>query len=123
MALKKGNIVQAKTGSAAYTTTTAKVLFTIPADAMIIGARANGTASNAATTGVLTFSAKNMRTGVAATFAICDVKTATAGVNATGVLSGIALARQSDAYQILATYTETGTAATAGAWTCIVDYL
>ena len=125
MGIKVGNVKQTKAGSALYTTTVAKRLFILPPNAMIIGAKANGVASNAATTGVLTLTSRPIDSSTKTTLATMDVKTATAGVDAVAVLpvAGIAFARQAKAVEIEVTYTETGAAATAGAWTVLVDYL
>ena len=123
MALKQGNIVQAKAASAAYTDTTAKLLFELPSNTMIMGAEITGTASNAATTGVLTLYSQEVGSSTsAAAFAVFDAKTAT-GVTDLATLSGIAFSRTSKPVRITAIYTETGTAATAGAWTVIVKFM
>jgi hypothetical protein len=123
MALKPGNVIQAKAASAAYTDTTAKTLFTLPANAMIMEATINGTTSNAATTGVLTLYSQEIGSSTAAAaFAVINAKTAT-GVTGFGVLSGISFARTSKPVRITAVYTETGTAASAGAWTVIVKFM
>lgn len=124
MALKAGNIRQTKTASAAYTDTSATFLFTLPSGVMIANAITNGVLSNAATTGVLTLTSRPVDgSASAATFAVLDVKGGTAGKNTEAVLSGAALAKSSTPLHIYATYTESGTAATAGAWTVLVDYL
>jgi hypothetical protein len=125
MGIKVGNVKQTKAGSATYETTTATRLFELPSQAMVIGAKANGVASNAATTGVLTLTSRPINSSSKTTLATMDVKTATAGVDAVAVLpvAGIAFERQSVAVVIEVTYTETGTGASAGAWTVLVDYL
>ena len=125
MGIKVGNVIQAKAGSAAYTDTTAKTLFTLPAGAMITAVRLVGTASNAATTGVLTLKNVPRDTGTAATFCVADVKTATGNTGnfAITAYSGVAQTRVSVPQTITATYSETGTAATEGAWTIIVEYM
>lgn len=123
MALKIGNIIQAKAASAAYTNTTAKLLFELPANAMIMEAQINGTTSNATTTGVLTLYSQEIGSSTAAAvFAVFDAKTAT-NVTDFATLSGIAFNKTSKAVRITAIYTETGTAATAGAWTVIVKFM
>ena len=125
MGIKVGNVKQTKAGSATYTTTTATKLFELPPNAMVIGAKANGVASNAATTGVLTLTSRPINSTTKTTMATMDVKTATAGVDAVAVLpvAGIAFTRQSVATVIEVAYTESGTAATAGSWTVLVDFL
>jgi ABC-type molybdate transport system substrate-binding protein len=125
MGIKLGNVKQTKAGSATYETTTATKLFNLPSQSMVIGAKANGVASDAATTGVLTLTSRPMNSTTKTTMAVMDVKTATAGVDAVAVLpvAGIAFTRQSHPVVIEATYTETGTAANAGSWTVLVDYL
>jgi len=123
MGIKVGNVTQTKAASAAYTDTAAKTLFTVPANAMIIDARIIGIASNAATTGVLTLYSRPVDgSSAAAAFAVLDAKTTT-GTFTNGVLSGIAFNRQDKAQHITAIYTETGIAASAGAWTVLVDFL
>jgi hypothetical protein len=124
MGLKKGNILQVKAASAAYTDTTEKALFTLPSQAMIVNVTTNGVLSNAATTGVLTlFAQPTDGSTSAATFAVLDVKGGTAGQNTNAVLSGVALNQLSKGHKITAIYTETGTAANAGAWTVLVDFM
>lgn len=124
MALKQGNIRQTKAATAAYTDTTAKTLFTLPPQSMVVNVITNGVLSNAGTTGVLTLTSRPTDgSSAAATFAVLDVKGGTAGKNTEATLSGIAFARSSKAQTISATYTETGDAATAGAWTVLVDYM
>ena len=125
MAIKNGNVIQAKTGSLTYTTPVNTVVFTLPSGAMPIGVRIFGTASNAATTGVLTFKNIPSDTGVAATFAVADVKTATGntGLFAITAYSGVAFTRVTVSQTITVSYTETGGAASAGAWTFVLEYL
>jgi hypothetical protein len=125
MAIKLANVVQAKAGTATYTTTTAKPLFNLPSGAMITGVKVVGTASNAATTGVLTLRNVPRDTGTAATFCVLDVKSATGvtGCFAITAFSGVAFNRVDVAQTITATYTETGTAASAGSWTVVVEYI
>ena len=124
MGLKKGNVLQKKSASAAYTDTTAKTLFNIPSQAMVVNAITNGVLSDATTTGVLTlYSQPTDGSSAAAAFAVLDVKGGTAGKNTEAVLSGIAFNQQSKAQVITAIYTETGTAASAGAWTVLVDFM
>ena len=54
MALKNGNVIQAKTGYIQRTVdTSAKTLFTLPAGAMIIGCRIAGTVSSGGSTGAV----------------------------------------------------------------------
>lgn len=126
MAIKVGNVVQAKVGTATYLNTAAKVVFTLPTNAMIIGVRVFGTASDATTTGVLTLSNIPFSTGTPAAFAVVDVKTALSAVTglfAVTSLSGIAFTKVGESQQITATYSETGTAAAAGSFTFVVEYL
>jgi len=124
MALKVGNVQQAKAGTVARTDTAAKTVFTVPAGAMIYRVLAQGAAADSATSSTVTFQARPISSATAATFGTCDVKTAgieTAGRNAT--LSGIALNRLSEPYVITAAYSETGAASTGGPWTFLVEYL
>lgn len=54
MALKTGNVIQAKCGFIKRTVdTSAKTLFTLPAGAMIVGCRIAGTVSSGGTTGAV----------------------------------------------------------------------
>ena len=123
MGIKVGNVIQAKVGTVARTNTSAKTLFVLPADAMIVGIRMFGTASDAGTSATVTLKNVPFDTGTAATFATADAKTTTGAVT-TGSLSGIAYSRVGIAQQITATYVEDGTASTAGGdWTIVVEYL
>lgn len=123
MGIKVGNVIQAKVGTVARTDTSAKVLFVLPADAMIVGVRMFGTASDAGTSATVTLKNKPFDTGTAATFATADAKTTT-GTVAAGSLSGIAYSRIGIAQHITAEYAEVGDASTAGgSWTVVVEYL
>lgn len=123
MGIKIGNVIQSKVGTVARTDTSAKTLFVLPADAMIIGVRMFGTASDAGTSATVTLQNKPFDTGTAATFATADAKTTTGSV-AAGSLSGIAYSRVGIAQHITAAYAETGDASTAGgSWTVVVEYL
>lgn len=54
MALKSGNVIQAKVGYIKRSVdTSAKTLFTLPAGAMIVGCRVAGTVSSGGTTGAV----------------------------------------------------------------------
>jgi len=123
MGIKIGNVIQSKVGTVARTDTSAKTLFVLPADAMIIGVRMFGTASDAGTSATVTLQNKPFDTGTAATFATADAKTTTGSV-AAGSLSGIAYSRVGIAQHITAAYAEVGDASTAGgSWTVVVEYL
>jgi hypothetical protein len=127
MAIKNGNVVQAKAGSATYLTIADTVAFELPAGAMVIGIDVYGTASNAVTTGVLTF--KNTpydALGTPATLATIDVKTALSSVTglfAVTSYAGVAFTRLPVRNKISVIYSETGGAASAGAFTFVVRYL
>jgi len=128
MAIKLGNVIQAKAGTITYAdpgTTVAKTVFTLPANAMVMGVKVVGTATDDTGTGTLTFKNVPFDTGTAATFAVVDVKTAISVV--TGffgkVLSGISFARQAVAQQITVTYAGQNANASVGSWTFIVEYM
>jgi len=128
MAIKLGNVIQAKTGTIAFNspgTTVAKTVFTLPANAMVVGVRVFGTASDDTGTATLTFKNVPFDTGTPATFAVTDVKTAISAVTGYfgNVLSGISFARQAVAQQITVTYTGQNANAAAGSWTFIVEYM
>jgi hypothetical protein len=126
MAIKIGNVIQAKTGTAARTDTAAKTLFTLPSQAMVTGILGFGTASNATTTAIVTFTATELGTGTATTLGTVDVKAA--GVATSGSLAslaGIAMLKQATAYAISATYSETSASASSagGPYTFVLSYL
>lgn len=123
MGIKIGNVTQCKVGTVARTDTSAKYLFMLPADAMIVGIRMFGTASDAGTSATVTLKNAPIDTGTAASFATADAKTTTGAVT-TGSLSGIAFNRVGVAQRITAEYAEVGDASTAGgSWTIVVEYL
>lgn len=114
-----------KTGSIARTDTTAKGLFGLPKDAIIVGIYVvGGTASNAATTATIgigsTASANEYMTGF-------DVKTAATGegynpAGAAAVGSALYSKLTSD-ITVYGIYAETGTASSAGGpWYVKVEY-
>ena len=121
MALKPGNVVQSKTGTIARTNTSNTILFTLPANAMIIRTTAIGPVSDAGTTAVVGVYNIPMGSTSAATVSLADVK---ANAQAAGVVQGIALNRQAVPQQIYGIYSESGGAAsTGGPWSVIVEYL
>jgi hypothetical protein len=124
MGIKIGNVKQVKAGTLARTDTSAKALFSLPANAMVIGISAFGTNSNAATSATITLKSRPVDgSSAAASFGTLDAKATSAkAVGAT--LLGIAFARQSMPVYITAEYAEEGTASTAGGdWTILVEYL
>lgn len=129
MAIKVGNVVQSKAGTITYAspgTTVAKVVFTLPANAMVIGVRVFGTASDDTGTATLTFKNIPFSTGTPATFATVDVKTAIStvtGLFAVSSYTGIAFARQAEPQHVSVTYTGQNSNAAAGSWTFAVEYL
>ena len=123
--IKKGNVIQAKTGTVARTDTSAKSLFTLPGQAMPTGILVFGAASNAATTAIITFTSTAAGTSTAVTLGTADVKAA--GVATSGSLAslaGIAMLKSAAAQTIKATYSETGGASSAGGpYTAVLSYL
>jgi hypothetical protein len=126
MAIKNGNVIQAKAGTATYTVATATGAFTLPAGAMIVGVRCFGTASNDTGTATLTFKNVPQDTGTAATFATVDVKTALSGVTglfAVASYAGVAFTRVNVPQLITTTYAGQNSNASAGSFTFVVEYL
>ena len=124
MAIKKGNVTQAKLGTVARTNTTKKVFCTVPANSQIIRITAVGPAANSATSSTLTIENTPLNTGTTATLGTIDVKTAgieTVGRQAT--LSGIGQTRVGSPQYISAKYSESGAASAGGDWTLIVEYI
>lgn len=123
MAIKIGNIIQAKAATVARTDTTDKAVFTLPANAMVIGIEAFGVNSDSATSATLTFKSRPTDgSTAAASFGTINAK-ATANGATQATLTGIAYARQSTPQYITAVYSEVGAATTGGSWTFIVKYL
>lgn len=122
MPIKVGNVVQAKVATITRSTTTDTLLFTLPANAMVIEATVSGVISNAATTATVTLKSRPVSGATAlANFGVADVK-----ANAYGhtTLIGIANDRQSEPQHITGVYAETGTASTSGGpYTITVRYL
>lgn len=125
MAIKSGNIVQAKVGSAAYTQTTAKFLFTLPANAMIIRVTGFGVVSSSGTSGTYTLKSQPVDgSSAAATFATIDAYDTT--LDAEGYrapLSGIAFARQAVPQYITIIYANGTGSAAEGSVNAVVEYL
>lgn len=124
MPIKVGNVVQIKSGTIARTNTTDTAIFTLPANAQIIGMRAHGANSDAGTSATLTFKSRPVDgSSAAASFGTINAKsTVTGAVQAT--LIGAAYNRQSTPVQITCAYSESGTASTVGgAWTVSVEYI
>lgn len=124
MGIKAGNVVQTKIGTVARTDTSAKYVFVLPPNSMIIGVQVLGTASDAGTSATLTFKNTPINgSAAAATFATTDAKTAT-GTVANGSLSGISFTRTDVGQKITAEYAEVGTASTTGgSWTFVVKFV
>ena len=127
MAIKNGNVVQAKAGSATFSTVAGTVAFELPSGAMIIGVDVWGTASDDTGTATLTF--KNIpydALGTPATFATVDVKTALSGVTglfAVSSYAGVAFSRLPVRNKVSVTYAGQNSNAAAGAFTFVVRYL
>jgi hypothetical protein len=124
MGIKAGNVIQSKVGTVARTDTSAKTLFTLPGNAMIVRTLVYGVAGDSATSSTVTLKNVPFTTGTAATFATVDVKTA--GIETTGrngTLTGIGMNKVAESNQITATYSESGAASVGGPWTVIVEYI
>jgi hypothetical protein len=125
MAIKIGNIVQAKVGTVAFSDSTAKSLFTLPANAMIIRVSALGTIASGGTSGTYTLKSRPVSgASAAATFATVDAYGATiATIPLSASLAGIAMSRQSEPQHISVIYADGTGTATAGNVTLVVEYL
>jgi hypothetical protein len=124
MSIKVGNVVQAKVGTVARTNTSAKPLFILPPNAMVVSVRALGANSNAGTSATITLKSRPVDgSSAAATFATVDALDTVNGAHA-ATLTGITFDRQSDPVHITAEYAEAGIASSAGGpWSLIVEYL
>jgi len=122
MALKSGNIIQAKTGSVARTNTSSKALFTLPANGMVVGIRTFGDVPENAQT--LTLESRVPGSTSVATFATVAVGT-TEVYNTAATLSGISYARQSTPVYITGKWAEatTNTSTAGGPYSVVVEYL
>lgn len=121
MALKPGNVKQAKVSSAAYTDSTAKTLFTLPANAMVVNVTIfENTAAAGGTSGSLTIKSQPVDgSSSAAAFAtVADVYS-----SLVPTLAGITFNRQSMPVYVTAIYADGTGTANAGDWTIMVDYL
>ena len=121
---RRGGLVQfAQTGSVARTNTTAKTLFTLPQDAVIIGLSVIGAAvSNAGTTATISVGVVG---GNGHDYLNAyDVKGATgAGQQVPSAATLPATALTADT-SVTAIYAETGTASTSGGpWVVVVEYV
>jgi hypothetical protein len=126
MAIKNGNVIQAKTGTATYTVATATAQFTLPSGAQIVGVRCFGTASDDTGTATLTFKTIPQGSSTATTFAIVDVKTALSAVTglfAVSSYAGAAFTKLTTPTTVTTTYAGQNTNAAAGSFTFIVEYL
>ena len=119
--LKAGNVTQGKAGGALYTDTTAKTLFTLPANAMVIRTTVfANTAASGGVSGSLTIKSQPVDgSSSAAAFAtVADVYSSLAPT-----LAGIAFNRQSTPVYVTAVYADTSGTAAAGDWTIVVEYM
>jgi hypothetical protein len=125
MAIKLGNVVQAKVGTVAYNDSTAKTLFTLPANAMVIRIRAIGTIASGGTSGTYTVRSRPVSgSSAAATLGVVDAyATSIATIPQDASLAGIANARVSEPQYITVTYVDGVGVATAGNVTLVVEYL
>lgn len=123
MGLKNGNVIQAKTGTIARTDTGEKVLFTLPANAMIIGIRAFGVASENAST--ITLATNPPTSTTKTTFATIDGTACAAGENDAATLAGAAYDRQSTPVFVTGKWAEatTNTSTAGGPYSVVVEYL
>lgn len=119
--LKGPKAVRTKIRSISRTNTTAVALATLPKGSRILGFLINGVASDAATTGVLSFGSTTTATEYVNA---ADVKTAAAGVGPTLLpgVSGILGTVLTVDTVIYGKYAETGTASTVGSWKVAIIY-
>lgn len=125
--MKKGNVIQSRVFRIARTNTTAFQATNLPAQAVIIGCRTMGTASNAATTGVINLGTTSTSTEIG----VLNVKTGSGLVYhelaefASVALDTSLLGKQQDkGIPIFAKYSETGTASSAGGdWLVILEFI
>lgn len=123
MGIKVGNVIQAKVGTLARTNTTSKQLFTLPANAMIIGVRAFGPNSDSLTSATITFETQPINSTTKTTFATINAKTTAAGADDAATMAGAAYVRQSTPVFVNALYSESGAASVGGDWNLVVEYL
>jgi hypothetical protein len=125
MAIKVGNIVQAKVGTAAYTDTSAKALFTLPANAMVINVYALGVKASSGTSGTYSLKSRPVNgSSAAATFATIDAyATNLDTIPQDASLAGIAYSRQSEPQYVTVTYADGTGSAAEGSVTIVVEYL
>ena len=125
MAIKIGNVKQCKVGTAVYTDTTAKRVFTLPANAMVVGIQFFGVIASGGTSG--TYSIKSQPVSgasAAATLGTCDAyATNVATIPQEASLAGIAFTRVSEPQYITVTYADGTGTASAGSITFVVEYL
>ena len=125
MAIKIGNVVQAKVGTVAYTDTAAKTLFTLPSNAMVVRVTAFGTVASGGTSG--TYTVKSQPTdgsSAAATLATIDAYDTTIDEEGyRGKMAGIAFARQATPQYISVVYANGTGSAAAGSANIVVEYL
>ena len=121
MGIKIGNVKQAKAATVAYTDSSAKAVFTLPANAMVTGVTVfANTAASGGTSGSLTIKSQPISgSSSAAAFAtVADVYS-----SLVPTLAGIAFVRQSEPVYVTAIYADGTGTASAGAWTIVVEYL
>lgn len=123
MALKPGNVIQAKTGTIARTNTTAKQLFTLPPNAVIIGIRAFGPVSENAST--ITLATQPINSTTLTTFATIDGTACAAGENDAATMAGAAFSRQAQHTYVTGKWAEatTNTSTAGGPYSVVVEYL
>lgn len=121
MAIKVGNVIQAKVGTIAGNVDTAsapKTLFTLPANAMVIGVRAFGANDSGK---VITIKSQPTNgASAAAAVATIDAGATAAGKNDAASMAGISYARQ--AFPVYITCYADSTDANKS-WTVVVEYL
>lgn len=118
-----GGIIRTKTATVARSDTTAKTLFTLPGNAVIVGVRIYAAAaSNAGTTATLSVGFQG-GTGVEVINAQ-DVKTASSGQGLVTPNKGVLGSVGVSAVTVTGIYAETGAASSAGGpWTVVIDWL
>jgi len=125
MAIKIGNVVQAKAGTVSFANATAKALFTLPANAMVIRITALGVIASGGTSGTYTVRSQPTNgASAAAALGVIDAYEATiATIPAQASLAGIAMTRVSESQYITVTYVDGVGTASAGNVTLVVEYL
>jgi hypothetical protein len=127
MAIKNGNVIQAKTGTATFANTTGKDVFTLPAGAMIVGVRCFGTVSNGDGSNTLVLRTRPQGSTTNTDFVSIDAKTALSGVTGlfaiTTYVAATSYVRVSTPVTVSAIFSDGGSTSTTGSYTFVVEYL